>query len=105
MGGGFPEDAGRLASFSALVKRFVKADAAEKAAIVTEALGLEDASSAQGKHYLTAFNKIVGGKVDYAKQEIARLTKILTGGTVKPKDKVNFFKRINILKEFMKDDE
>ena len=100
VGGGFGEGAGRIAAFSALVKRFVAADASEKQAILTEALGIEEASSAHGKHYVTAFKKMVEGKVDYAKAEIARLTKILTGSNVKPKDKANFFKRINILKEF-----
>ena len=100
VGGGFDDSAGRLSHYSALVKRFVKADASEKAAIVTEALGLSDSSSATSKPYLTAFQQIVNGKVDYAKTEIARLQKMLQGGHVKAKDKANFSKRINILKEF-----
>ena len=100
MGGGFAEGAGRIAAFSSLVKRFIAADASEKKAIITEAMGLEDATSIHGKSYIQTFNKLVEGKVDYVKNEIARLTKMATGGNVKPKDKANFFKRINILKEF-----
>ena len=100
VGGGFPESAGRVAAFSELVKRFVKADTSEKSAILTEALGLEESSSAHGKNYIAAFKKIVEGKVDYVKSEIARLTKMATGANLKPKDKANFHKRINVLKEF-----
>ena len=101
VGGGFEEGAGRVAAFKELVSRFVQGDASEKAAVLKEASGLQGLGD-MAKHYVTAFTRIVEGKVDYAKTEVARLTKMMSGGgALKPTQKASFMKRINILREFL----
>ena len=99
VGGGFTEHAGRVARFTELVQRFLSGSDDEKAVVLKEAEAAEGEHE-HGKHYVTVMKKWLSGAKDYVEKETARLTKMLSGGSVKPTHKASFYKRLNILKEF-----
>jgi len=102
LGGGYLPSAGLIPKFKNYIERFFASSSdEEKQLIVYEAENDPEHSDHESfKHYVTVFKKMIEGKKDYAITEIQRLTKILSGSSVKPTNKANFLKRINILKQF-----
>jgi protein disulfide-isomerase-like protein len=104
VGGGYEESAGRISELDALVTSFTAAE--DKKSILQQAEELVNsavvkahANAAVAKFYILAMKRIAEGKVDFAKNELARLERLLSG-SIKPADRAQFSKRKNIVKLF-----
>lgn len=63
--------------------------------------GLEGKQKAYGEHYVKAIEKVIAKGPSYVENEIARLAKVLGGGSVTADRKTLFLLRTNILKAFL----
>lgn len=105
VGGGYTDAAGRVESLDALAAKYAAAETdEERAAILGEieaAATAASASSEFAKFYALAA-KNLRSKTDFAKNEVARLQRMLSGSSVAQKARAALFKRINIVKQFLK---
>jgi len=105
VGGGFTDSAGRVASLDALAAKYAAAETdEERTSILSEietAATTESASSEFAKFYALAA-KNLRSKADFAVNEVARLQRMLSGSSVAVKARAALYKRINIVKQFLK---
>eukprot|EP00730_Choanoeca_flexa_P004599 TRINITY_DN11745_c0_g3_i1.p1 TRINITY_DN11745_c0_g3~~TRINITY_DN11745_c0_g3_i1.p1 ORF type:complete len:351 (+),score=107.48 TRINITY_DN11745_c0_g3_i1:1097-2149(+) len=97
-GGGLSDTAGRVDELDALVEEFKTSD--DKASVIEKATEATKDGDAFAKYYVKVMKKISDGDAGYAATEIARLDRVLDGGSVKAERKDSFFIRKNILKVF-----
>jgi len=108
VGGGFTNEAGRITALDHLAEKLKQAASNdEKNAIVKEIQTLlegeevkKHANAEFGKFYELTARKLSEGNAEYAANEVARLSKLLLGGSVNSKNKAQFQKRINIVRLF-----
>lgn len=105
LGGGVTEVAGRIPALDEIAAEFIGASADRVAlqARAAEVVASGDHPNMKefSKFYLLAIKNILGGKTDYAANELARLEKMTASGSVTPKSAVAMQKRINIVKQFL----
>jgi len=92
-------EAGLIPELGALVERYFSGDKAtifKKAKSVAESL---ESASLEVKTYLRAFEKLIED-AEYAKKEVDRLQRLLSGSSISRNKVDEFVKRVNILKQF-----
>jgi protein disulfide-isomerase-like protein len=106
VGGGFTEKAGRISALDELSVRFVgSSSAAERKQILAEATTFVDTLAATAKNaenakfYTISMKKLLENP-NYATEELARLARISTSGSITAEKTAQFAKRINIINLF-----
>jgi protein disulfide-isomerase A6 len=108
-GGAFLDSAGRLPKLDAVVERFMATtDAAERSVLATEINELaaeEQKTRPSAKEFANFYTLIVkkleAGQADFAKAQVARLTKVVASSHLSAKQVASMNKKINILKQFI----
>eukprot|EP01027_Heterolobosea_sp_BB2_P023834 GEZU01035857.1.p1 GENE.GEZU01035857.1~~GEZU01035857.1.p1 ORF type:complete len:386 (-),score=184.82 GEZU01035857.1:10-1113(-) len=102
LGGALTEQAGRVAAFDELAKKFISADASARADIIkqaeTELANLADDVKAYAQYYIKVMNNIASKGEGFLAKEKARLQKVIENGTAANLD--SFYSRINVLSAF-----
>ena len=106
VGGGFLDVAGRIEALDTLAQEFLQASTPEArkdvAARTDAAIAALPQPDEYAKFYALAIKAIEGGRADFAQKEVDRLTRMLGGGKVTAKARANLSKRVNIAKQFIK---
>ncbi|TFK40373.1 thioredoxin-like protein [Crucibulum laeve] len=100
VGGGLSDEAGRVAEFDALAKKFFVASADARDSLYKEALSLASSAGAASKHYLRVMEKVVNGTEGYVQKEAKRLASILKKRTLSPSKMDEIKIKANILRAF-----
>ncbi|KAJ3202265.1 hypothetical protein HK099_001904 [Clydaea vesicula] len=106
-GGGLNKNAGLIAEFASIVKKFFKATKQERLVIQKEFkdLATKFTNNKYTKYYVKVFEKVIEKGSDYIKKEVSRLTRLISGKNSLPEKIDEFFHRRNILESFFSDGE
>jgi len=108
LGGGYTDRAGRIPELDELAGQYPSADVATRRTLRARAEKLLEADSvvehkhnAYAKIYVNMMQRIDEKGVDFAHSEVARLRKMISGGSVTAKKVADFSKRANIAAQFV----
>lgn len=105
--GGLAASAGRITALDTLAVEFMEGNEEERGEVVARAeklvSGLEGEEGVNGGRYVKAMKKVLAKGDGYVAKEIARLSGMVSSGSVSAEKKTSFMVRTNILRAF--DDE
>ncbi|CAI7810488.1 unnamed protein product [Closterium sp. NIES-54] len=101
--GGLTSAAGRIETLDRIASRFLESSAQLRAGLMAEAEALAVPTTVKGhaERYLKVMRSVVEKGDEYVKKEIARLSKVLDDGDLKPEKADDFTIRKNVLSAFV----